>query len=125
MFLVNGLVHRSQLFRHDFDRRARFTLLQALAAAQNDTDATLYRGQCFLRDELIFFSQDGAAFGVAKEGPGDVGVFELVDRDLAGEGAVGAVENVLGGDFDGGVQVFAGEEEVEGWWGDDDFGVGI
>jgi len=62
---------------------------------------------------------------VPEDGPGDVGVLELGDGDFAGEGAVGAVEDVLGGDFDAGAQVLAGEEEVEGWGGDDDFGVGV
>ncbi len=57
---------------------------------------------------------------MAKQGPGDVGVFELVDGDFTGEGAVGFVEDVLGGDFEAGLEVLAGEEEVEGWWGDDD-----
>lgn len=58
---------------------------------------------------------------MAQESPGDVGIFKLVDRDFTGEGAVGLVEDVLGGDFEAGLEVFAGEEEVEGWWGDDDF----
>jgi hypothetical protein len=44
----------------------------------------------------------------------------LVDGDFAREGAVGLVEDVLGGDFDALAKVFAGEEEVEGRWGDDD-----
>ena len=29
------------------------------------------------------------------------------------------------GDFDSLAQVLAREEEVEGWWGDDDFGFGV
>jgi hypothetical protein len=45
----------------------------------------------------------------------------LVDADLAGEGAVGLVEDVLCSNFEACAEVFAGEEEVEGWRGDDDF----
>jgi hypothetical protein len=62
---------------------------------------------------------------VAEESPGDVRVLELGDGDLAGEGAVGLVEDVLGGDLDALARVLAGEEEVEGGRGDDDLGVGV
>jgi hypothetical protein len=62
---------------------------------------------------------------VAEQGPGDVRVLELGDGDLAGEGAVGLVEDVLGGDLDALAGVLAGEEEVEGGRGDDDLGVGV
>lgn len=62
---------------------------------------------------------------MSEDGPGDVAVLELVDGDLAGEGAVGLVEDVLGGDFDALAEVLAGDEQVEGWRGDDDFGVGV
>jgi hypothetical protein len=62
---------------------------------------------------------------VAEDGPADVAVLELRDGDFTGEGAVGLVEDVLGGDFEALAEVLAGEEEVEGGWGDDDFGVGV
>ena len=57
---------------------------------------------------------------MAQYGPGYAAVFELVDADLASEGAIGLVEDVLRGDFEALAEVFAGEEEVERWWGDDD-----
>ena len=60
-----------------------------------------------------------------QHGPRDTAIFELGDADFAREGSVGFVEDVLGRDFDPGAQVFAGEEEVEGWWGYDDFGVRV
>jgi hypothetical protein len=44
----------------------------------------------------------------------------LVDADLASEGTVGLVEDVLGCDFEAAAEMLAGEEEVEGWWSDDD-----
>jgi len=60
-----------------------------------------------------------------EKSPRDVGVLELRDGDLACESAVGLVEDVLGGDFDAGAEVLAGEEEVEGGRRDDDFGGGV
>lgn len=47
------------------------------------------------------------------------------NADLAGEGSIGLVEDILGGDFDAFAEVFAGEEEVESGRGDDDFGVAV
>ena len=55
-----------------------------------------------------------------EESPGDVAVSELVNGNLAGEGTIGLVEDVLGCDFDAGIEVLAGEEEVEGWWCNND-----
>lgn len=62
---------------------------------------------------------------MAQQSPRDVGIFELLDGNFACKGAVGLVEDVLGCDFDAGAEMLAGEEEVEGWRGDDDFGVGV
>ena len=59
---------------------------------------------------------------MAQDRPCDVTVLELGDGDLAREGAVGLVEDVLGRNFDARAQVLAGDEQVEGRWGDDDFG---
>ena len=53
--------------------------------------------------------------------PRDIAVFELTHADFPREGAVRFVEDVLRRDFDSRPQVFACEEEVEGWRGDDDF----
>lgn len=57
--------------------------------------------------------------------PIDPAVFELSGRDLAGKGAGGFVEDILGCYFEFGVKMFAREEEVEGWRSNDNFGVGI
>jgi hypothetical protein len=57
---------------------------------------------------------------VAQDRPRDVAVLELRDGDLAGEGAVRLVEDVLGGDFEAGAEMLAREEEVEGGGRDDD-----
>ena len=69
---------------------------------------------------MIVFLEDHAAFRVSEQGPGDVAIFQLGDGDFAGEGSVGAVEDVLGGDFETGFEVFAGKEEVEGRRSNDD-----
>lgn len=45
---------------------------------------------------------------------------QLVHADLSGEGAVGLVKHILGGDFDTLAEVFAGKKKVERRWGDDD-----
>jgi hypothetical protein len=70
--------------------------------------------------ELVGLLEDGAALGVAQDGPVDLGVLKLGGGDLAREGALVLVEDVLSGDLDLGADFGAGEEEIEGWWGDDD-----
>jgi hypothetical protein len=56
---------------------------------------------------------------VAKNSPGDAAVLELLCRDLTGEGTIGLVEDVLRRDLNALAEVLACEEEVEGWWCDD------
>ncbi len=58
---------------------------------------------------------------MAKNGPGDTAVLELLGRDLAGEGTVGLVEDVLCSDLEARAQVFACEKEVESRRSNDDF----
>ena len=58
---------------------------------------------------------------MSEDRPGDAAVLELLDADFTGECAIRLVEDVLGGDFDAFAEVFAGEQEVERWWRDDDF----
>ncbi len=111
---------RPQLCRDHLDRVAALPLLQRLAAAQDHVDAALERGLGLGGDELVVLLEDDATFAVAQEGPGDGRVLELADGNLPREGPVGAVKDVLGGDFDAGAEVLAGEEEVEGWRRDDD-----
>jgi hypothetical protein len=57
---------------------------------------------------------------VSEECPGNVAVLELIDGDLTGEGTIGLVEDVLCCDLEAGLEVLAGEEEVEGRWCDND-----
>jgi len=114
-----------KLGNDDLHGLAGLALLEGLAAAQDDADAAVNGGLGLVGDEGVGLLEDDAALAVAEEGPGDVGVLELGDGDLAGEGAVGLVEDVLGGDLDALAGVLAGEEEVEGGRGDDDLGVGV
>ena len=100
-------------------------LLEGLTAAEDDADAAVNGGLGLVGDEGVGLLEDDAALAVAEEGPGDVGVLELGDGDLTGEGTVGLVEDVLGGDLNALAGVLAGEEEVEGGRGDDDLSVGV
>jgi hypothetical protein len=50
---------------------------------------------------------------VAQNRPGDAALPQLIDGDLACEGAIGLVEDVLCRDFDALAEVLAGEKEVE------------
>jgi hypothetical protein len=109
-----------ELAGHNLDRLARFTLLEALTAAQNHADAAVKRCLGLGRNELVVFLQDDAALRVANERPCDAAVLELLGGDLAREGAAGLVEDVLCGDFEALAEVLTGEEEVEGWRRDDD-----
>lgn len=50
---------------------------------------------------------------MSENGPGNVALLELVDRDLTREGAVWLVEDVLCGDLDAFTEMLTGEQEVE------------
>lgn len=71
-------------------------------------------------DDGVRLAEQGAALRVAEDGPGDVAVAQLVDRDLTGKGAVGLVVDVLGGDLDLGLEALADQQQVQGRGGDDD-----
>lgn len=123
--VLDLLADGGQLRNDDVHGLVGLTLLESLAAAENHADAAVDGSLGLVGDERVALLQDDAALAVAQEGPGDVGVLELLDGDLAGEGAVGLVEDVLRGDLDALAGVLAGEEEVEGGRGDDDLGVGV
>lgn len=69
----------------------------------------------------IILLQDNPPLRMADNRPRDRAILQLIDADLAREGAVRLVEDVLRRDFDALAEVLAAEEEVEAWWGDDDF----
>lgn len=58
---------------------------------------------------------------MADDGPGDAGILQLRDADLAREGAVRLVEDVLRRDLDAGAELRPARKQVEGWGRDDDF----
>lgn len=122
--VLHLLGHRTQLRGHDVDGLVCFPLLQRLAAAEDHANAAVQRGFRLLGHEVVTLLQYHPPLAVPEERPGDVGVFQLCDTDLAREGAVRLVEDVLRRYFDAWAEMFAGEEEVEGWRGDDDFGIG-
>jgi hypothetical protein len=63
--------------------------------------------------------ENDSALRVSKESPGDSGVFELVDGDFASESSLRLVKDVLCCDFKAGAEMFACEEEIKSWWGND------
>lgn len=108
-----------QLGSDDVDGLAGLALLEGLANAEDDTETTVEGSLGLGSDEAVGLLEDDTALAVAEESPGDVGVLELGDGDLTSEGAVWLVEDVLGSDLNAGTEVLAGQEEVEGWWGND------
>ncbi len=57
---------------------------------------------------------------MSDEGPSDVALLELLDRDLAREGSIRLIEHVLGSDLDALAQMLAHHEQVQCWRRDDD-----
>jgi hypothetical protein len=91
----------------------------------HDANPTFQAGLGLAGNEVVLLSKDLPALRVAEQRPCDTAIFELRDGDLAGEGAVRLVEDVLRGHFDGWGKVFTCEEEVERWRGDHHFRVRI
>lgn len=110
----------SELLADDLDGLAGLALLEGLAAAPDDADAVLGGVLGLVGDDLVGLLEDGAALRVAEDGPVDLAVEELRDGQLAGEGAVGLVKDVLGSDTNLGAQGVADEDQVDGAGGDDD-----
>lgn len=117
---ADSLSDGTELCGDDGDGLALLALLEGLAAAKDDADA-LVEGVLGLRgDKFVGLLEDDTALGVADQGPADVGVLELGGGDLAGEGALVLVEDVLGRNLDLLAELGACEKEVDGRGGDDD-----
>jgi hypothetical protein len=54
-------------------------LFQGLSAAEDNTDSTIESSLGFGGNKLVVFLEDNATLGVAKKGPGDVTILELID----------------------------------------------
>ena len=118
--VLNDLRNGSELAGDHLDGDTSLTLLERLTAAQDHGQALVERSLRLGGDEIIRLGEDSAALRVSEKNPLDVGVLELLGRDLAGVGAIALVEDVLGGDLDLGAEGGLGEEEVERGRGDDD-----
>lgn len=109
-----------QLACDDLNGLVGLSLLKRFTTAEDNTDSAVQSSLGFRCYKGIIFLQNHTALRVAKESPGDVAVLELVDRDLAGEGSVRLVEDILGRNLDARLEVLTGEEEVESWGRNDD-----
>lgn len=117
---ADSLGDSTELCGDDGNGLVLLALLEGLAAAKDDAD-TLVKGVLGLGgDELVGLLEDDTALGVTDQGPADVGVLKLGRGDLAGEGALVLVEDVLGSDLDLLAELGACEEEVEGRRGNND-----
>lgn len=116
----DSLSDGTELGSDDGDGLALLALLEGLAAAKDDTNALVKRVLGLGSDEVVGLLENNTALGVTDQGPADVGVLELGGGDLAGEGALVLVKDVLGSDLDLLAELGACEKEVEGRRGDDD-----
>lgn len=80
---------------HNIDGVASLTLLQTLTTAQNNAETTLQRRFGLASDEFIVLLENNTALRVTEDGPGDTAVLKLLGRDLAREGAIGLIEDIL------------------------------
>ena len=108
------LLEGSELSGDDLKGLVGLALLERLAAAPDDAHTVVGGVLGLGGHDLISLAQDGAALAVAQDGPLDVGVLELVGAGLAGEGAVGLVEDILGRNGDLLLQGLAGSKQVDG-----------
>lgn len=88
----------SELGGDDAESLAGLTLFEALAAAPYDADAVLGGVLGLGGHDLVALAEDSSSLRVAEDGPVDATVLQVLDRDLAGEGAIGLVEDILGSD---------------------------
>lgn len=109
-----------ELLADDLNGFAGLALLERLAAAPNDADAVFGGVLGLGGDELVGLLENGAALRVAEDGPVNLAVEELRDGELSGEGAVGLVVDVLGGNANLGAEGVADEDQVDGAGRDND-----
>jgi hypothetical protein len=109
-----------ELGADDLDGLARLALLEGLTAAPDDLEALLNGPLGLGGDDIVRLAENGAALGVAENGPVDVAVKELGDGDLARVGTAGLVEDVLGSNLDVGADGLTDEGEVKGGRSDND-----
>jgi hypothetical protein len=109
------LLESGKLVGNDLEGLARLALLKRLTAAPDDADTVLNGVLGLGGNNLVRLLEDGTALRVTQDGPVDAGVLELLDGDLASEGTVGLVVDVLGSNLDGLLlQVLTDGQEVKG-----------
>lgn len=74
---------------------------------------------------VVVFPQQHPPLAVSDDRPVDLGIPQLLDANLTREGAIGLVVDVLRRDGDLRVGQLAGQQQVDGRRGNDDFGVGV
>ena len=72
----------SELLGDYFDGGAGFTLLEGLAAAEDNADTAIESSLGLGGDEGVVFAEDDSSFRVAEEGPFDTAINELRDGDF-------------------------------------------
>lgn len=72
------------------------------------------------KTNLGFLLQQCPAFAVPENRPRNVAVEQLADAYLTGKGAIGLVKAILRSDFKAGLEVLAGEQEIQCRRRDDD-----
>lgn len=123
--VLDDLRHSRELPCDNLDRNALLPLLERLSNAENHAEATIKRSLGLGSDKLIRLVQDRPALRVAEDNPVRTGVLDLVGCDLAGEGALALVEDVLGSDANVLAEEVAGVGEVEGGGRDNDLFLGL
>lgn len=108
-----------KLLRYNLDGLSGLTLLQALTAAQNNTEPTINGSLGLAGDELVVLLENDPSLRVTEDNPSDTSILQLLDGKLACESAIRLVENILGCDLKTLAEGLARREEVDGWWGDD------
>ena len=102
-----------ELAAHNLDGLASLTLLERFAAAPNDAKTVLSGVFGLGGNYLVRLGEDGTTLGVAQNGPCDVAIGKLGDRDFSGESTVGSVEDILGSNLKAGAEVLTGEKQVK------------
>ena len=110
---ADAALERLELLCDDRDGASCLALLQRLAAAPDDSNTVLAGELCLGRHELVALAKDGSPLGVAENRPGDVAISQLGRRNLAGVGALGLVEDILGSNLDARLQVLTDQKQVE------------
>jgi hypothetical protein len=118
--LIEHIHNALQLLLVDLIRLIPLPLLERLSNTKNNLQTSLHSRLSLVRDKLDSIPKHLPSLGMTDDDPRDLSVDELRRGDLPGESSVGGGVAVLGGDLDGGLDLFGSLEEVQGGRGDDD-----